>query len=205
MSTKLDFIFVIPPFLHDKGVSLGTEYDAKYHYNASIDSTNYKHVSINFNLDKNNSFLVHYSTDYVFSGKNKKPWKENDKTKPINVYGKSKLAGEKFIISSKCKYLILRISWVYADNGENFPKKIDYFLKENKDEGDLHKINGIDGGIYYDFFIGDTDTLNEDIIKESSKIATTKLENRADIDEWIKKSVEIEAEAEKKGVDVEGE
>ena len=77
--------------------------------------------------------LVHYSTDYVFSGKNKKPWKENDKTKPINVYGKSKLAGEKFIISSKCKYLILRVSWVYADNGENFPKKIiKKILKENK-------------------------------------------------------------------------
>ena len=58
MSTKLDFILVMAPFLHDKGVSLGTEYDMNYHYNASIDSTNYKHVSINFNLDKNNKITI---------------------------------------------------------------------------------------------------------------------------------------------------
>ena len=83
---------------------------------------------------KNNSLLIYYSTDYVFSGKNKKPYKENDKTKPINVYGKSKLAGEKNIISSKCKYLILRISWVYADKGENFPKKI---IKKIRNENEV--------------------------------------------------------------------
>ena len=62
-----------------------------------------------------------------------------------------------------------KIERVYIFDDEKFPKKIDYFLKENKDEGDLHKINGIDGGIYYDFFIGDTDTLNEDIIKEITR------------------------------------
>ena len=83
---------------------------------------------------KNNSFLVYYSTDYVFSSKNNQPYKENDKTKPINVYGKSKLAGEKNIISSKCKYLILRISWVYADKGENFPKKI---IKKIRNENEV--------------------------------------------------------------------
>ena len=83
---------------------------------------------------KNNSLLIYYSTDYVFSGKNKKSYKENDKTKPINVYGKSKLAGEKNIISSKCKYLILRISWIYADNGENFPKKI---IKKIRNENEV--------------------------------------------------------------------
>jgi len=83
---------------------------------------------------KNNSLLIYYSTDYVFSGKNKKPYKENDKTKPINVYGKSKLAGEKNIISSKCKYLILRVSWVYADKGENFPKKI---IKKIRNENEV--------------------------------------------------------------------
>jgi len=87
---------------------------------------------------KNNSFLVYYSTDYVFSSKNNQPYKENDKTKPINVYGKSKLAGEKNIISSKCKYLILRISWVYADNGENFPKKI---IKKIRNENEISVVN----------------------------------------------------------------
>ena len=90
-----------------------------------------------------------------------------------------------------------KIERVYIFDDEKFPKKIDYFLKENKDEGDLNKINGIDGGIYYDFFIGDTDTFNQDIIKKSSETENTrKFENRADIDQWIKKSVETEAEAE---------
>jgi len=83
---------------------------------------------------KNNAFLVYYSTDYIFSGKNNNnAWKENDKPKPINFYGQSKLEGEKLIISSKCNYLILRVNWLYADKGENFPKKIiKKILKEKK-------------------------------------------------------------------------
>tara|TARA_B100000745_G_scaffold300144_1_gene252957 strand:+ start:293 stop:1183 length:891 start_codon:yes stop_codon:yes gene_type:complete len=87
---------------------------------------------------KNSCFLLHYSTDYVFDGKNKKPWKENDKTNPINTYGKSKLEGEKFIISSNCKYLILRINWVYSDKGENFPKKI---IEKIKKENEIYVVN----------------------------------------------------------------
>ena len=87
---------------------------------------------------KNNSFLVYYSTDYVFNKKNNQPSKENDKTKPINVYGMSKLEGEKNIISSKCKYLILRVSWVYADKGENFPKKI---IKKIKTKNEIAVVN----------------------------------------------------------------
>ena len=92
------------------------------------------------------------------------------------------------------------IKRVYIFEDPNFPEKIDYFLKENKNEGDLNKIDGINGGINYDFFIGDTDTFNEDIIKERSKIATTQnFENRTEIDKWIQKKgvgVEVEAEAE---------
>jgi len=77
---------------------------------------------------KNNCFLVHYSTVYIFDGKKKKPWKEEDKPNPKNFYGKSKLKGESKIIKSKCNYLILRLNWVYDDNGEKIIKKI----KENK-------------------------------------------------------------------------
>ena len=58
MSTKLDFIFVIPPFLHNKGVSLGTAYDLNYRFTSSIISTNFKYASINFNLDKNNKITI---------------------------------------------------------------------------------------------------------------------------------------------------
>ncbi len=73
---------------------------------------------------KNNCFFVHYSTVYIFDGKNNKPWKENALPNPINYYGKSKLKAEKKIIKSKCKYLILRLNWIYNKTGENFPKKI---------------------------------------------------------------------------------
>lgn len=84
---------------------------------------------------KNNAFLVYYSTDYIFSGKNNNnAWKENDKPKPINFYGQSKLEGEKLIISSKCNYLILRVNWLYADKGENFPKKI---IKKIRNENEV--------------------------------------------------------------------
>lgn len=81
---------------------------------------------------KNDCFLVHYSTVYIFDGKKKKPWKEGDKTKPKNFYGKTKLKGEVKIIKSKCNYLILRLNWIYNNHGENFPKKIIKKIKENK-------------------------------------------------------------------------
>jgi len=82
---------------------------------------------------KNNAFLIHFSTDYVFNGKNKKPLTEKDKPRPINFYGKSKFNGEKFIINSKCKYFILRVGWLYSEKKENFPQKIiKKILKENK-------------------------------------------------------------------------
>ena len=87
---------------------------------------------------KNNCFLVHYSTVYIFDGKNNKDWKENNKPKPINFYGKSKLEAEKKIFSSKCNYLILRLNWIYSDYGNNFPSKI---IKKIKKEKNLSIVN----------------------------------------------------------------
>ena len=81
---------------------------------------------------KNNCFFIHYSTVYIFDGKKKTPWKENDKPNPLNYYGQTKLTAEKEIIKSKCNYLILRLNWIYNENGENFPKKI--IQKFNKSE-----------------------------------------------------------------------
>jgi dTDP-4-dehydrorhamnose reductase len=66
------------------------------------------------------SILVHYSTDYVFDGSKQGAYFETDAPNPMNVYGKSKLAGDEAIQSSGCKYLILRTSWVYAARGNNF-------------------------------------------------------------------------------------
>src|SRR5216684_1254607 len=64
--------------------------------------------------------LVHYSTDYVFDGSKKAPYEETDPTNPINVYGKTKLAGEQAVRSSGVPHLIFRTAWVYATRGRNF-------------------------------------------------------------------------------------
>jgi len=68
------------------------------------------------------AWLIHYSTDYVFDGSGSRPWQENDKPAPLSVYGRSKLAGEEWIQSSGCRYVIFRTSWVYAARGGNFAK-----------------------------------------------------------------------------------
>ncbi|WP_159836830.1 dTDP-4-dehydrorhamnose reductase [Burkholderia sp. 8Y] len=64
--------------------------------------------------------LVHYSTDYVFDGTKDGVYVEDDAVNPQNVYGKSKLAGERAITASGCDHLIFRTSWVYGTRGKNF-------------------------------------------------------------------------------------
>ena len=66
--------------------------------------------------------LVHVSTDYVFNGKNDKPWVEDDEIGPISIYGKSKRKGEEAILEILDKYFIVRTAWLYGINGKNFPK-----------------------------------------------------------------------------------
>ena len=74
---------------------------------------------------KNNMNLIHISTDFVFDGLNKRPYCENDKTLPLNVYGKTKLAGERAILSiMEFNAIILRTSWVYSRYGNNFVNTI---------------------------------------------------------------------------------
>lgn len=74
--------------------------------------------------------IIHISTDYVFDGQgnadsngNLRPYYENDKTNPINIYGKSKLEGEKLIIENTDKYFIIRTAWLYGE-GKNFVRTI---------------------------------------------------------------------------------
>ncbi len=64
--------------------------------------------------------IVHYSTDYVFDGLKRTPYEETDRTAPISVYGKTKLAGEQAIVLSGVPHLIFRTAWVYASQGRNF-------------------------------------------------------------------------------------
>jgi dTDP-4-dehydrorhamnose reductase len=64
--------------------------------------------------------VVHYSTDYVFNGDRVRPYTEHDVTDPQNIYGKTKLAGEKAIQAVNVPHLILRTSWIYSLRGKNF-------------------------------------------------------------------------------------
>jgi len=66
------------------------------------------------------SSLVHYSTDYVFDGTANTPYREDNPTAPLGVYGASKLEGERRIQASGTEHLILRTAWVYATRGSNF-------------------------------------------------------------------------------------
>ncbi|KAA0987715.1 dTDP-4-dehydrorhamnose reductase [Pseudomonas sp. ANT_J12] len=78
------------------------------------------------------AWLIHYSTDYVFSGQGSKAWQETDPVAPVNHYGASKLAGEQAIIASSCKYLIFRTSWVYGARGNNFAKTMLRLAKDRE-------------------------------------------------------------------------
>jgi len=74
--------------------------------------------------------LCHISTDYVFDGENDNPYTPFDNTNPINVYGKSKLAGEKYIQWILDKFYIIRTSWLYSIRGNNFVLTILRLSKE---------------------------------------------------------------------------
>lgn len=74
--------------------------------------------------------LIHVSTDYVFDGSASSPYRENATCAPLNVYGKSKLAGELAVAAGLPQHVILRSSWVYSHTGNNFVKTVLQLAKE---------------------------------------------------------------------------
>jgi dTDP-4-dehydrorhamnose reductase len=77
--------------------------------------------------------MVHFSTDYVFDGSGDRPWREDDLTRPLSVYGASKLAGEIAIRGAGGSHLIVRTSWVYASRGKNFLTTIVRLARERNE------------------------------------------------------------------------
>lgn len=78
------------------------------------------------------ALFIHYSTDYVFDGSKTSAYLETDTPCPLNVYGRSKLAGEQAIQAAGGDYLILRTTWVYAARGQNFMRTMLRLAKERE-------------------------------------------------------------------------
>lgn len=83
-------------------------------------------------LKKKKIMYFYLSTDYVFDGKKKNTYKENELKKPLNFYGLTKSLSENYIIQNSKKYLILRTSWIYSSNKSSFLNKVVQKLKKNK-------------------------------------------------------------------------
>ena len=74
--------------------------------------------------------FIHISTDYVFDGTAKQPYKETDNTCPVNIYGESKLRGEELVMKNDPFAIIIRTSWVYSSFGQNYVKTMLRLMKE---------------------------------------------------------------------------
>lgn len=68
--------------------------------------------------------MLYVSTDFVFDGEKREPYREFDEARPLSVYGKSKLAGEKYVASLLPRHYIVRTSWLYGRHGKNFVKTV---------------------------------------------------------------------------------
>lgn len=82
---------------------------------------------------KNNTILIHISTDFVFDGKSNLPYKESDFTKPLSGYGITKLKGEEALLAASSRSFIIRTSWLYSEYGVNFVKTMLRFASEKEE------------------------------------------------------------------------
>ena len=109
-----------------------SQYDEAYKVNAE-GPKNLAKICKNLNIP-----LVHISTDYVFKGDKNEPLIENDSVGPNTAYGKTKLAGEKYIQETLDKYFIIRTAWLYGHNGANF---VETMLNLSQNNNELNVVN----------------------------------------------------------------
>src|SRR5262249_20236205 len=76
--------------------------------------------------------VLHVSTDYVFDGLTSRAYHEYDRPNPLSVYGKSKLAGERAVIAANPRHFIVRTSWLFHEDGKNFPNTIIGLASKNE-------------------------------------------------------------------------
>jgi dTDP-4-dehydrorhamnose reductase len=82
---------------------------------------------------RSGALLVHFSTDYAFDGTCERPYVEEDRPSPLNVYGASKVAGDEAVLKSDAEALVFRVGWVYSSHARNFLKTIQK-LARDRDE-----------------------------------------------------------------------
>lgn len=92
--------------------------------------------------------MMYFSTDYVFNGQGENEWQEYDKREPLNVYGKTKCDGEIEVGSLLDAYFIIRISWVFGINGNNFIKTM---LRLGRENGTVNVVNDQIGSPTYTY------------------------------------------------------
>ncbi len=95
-------------------------------------------LNIALSCAKHDIKLLYISTDYVFSGEGEEPFKTDSPTKPCNYYGESKLAGEKAVAENCNRFFIVRVSWVFGENGKNFVKTM---LRLSEDREEITVVN----------------------------------------------------------------
>lgn len=113
---------------------------------------------------KYNARLIHISTDYVFNGEKKIGYLETDTTGPINVYGASKLEGEKIALTENPASIIIRTSWVYSSFGKNFVKTMMRLMQEKTE------INVVSDQIGKPTYAHDLAKVIFDIIEKEEKV-----------------------------------
>ena len=135
--------------------------------------------------------LIHISTDYVFNGESDKPYIETSETNPINVYGKTKLAGERTLQEiMPTNAIIIRTSWVYSEYGNNFVKTM---LRLGKERDELNVVSDQIGSPTYATDLAEAILKilnNEDFKKENQPTQVYHYSNEGEVS-WYKFAKEV--------------